>query len=442
MPFSPTSPQTLSLIQRCRQEGLSLRRLPASTRDEALRAIAEALRQEAAVIEQANREDLEAARQAGLAQPLLKRLEYGPKKIEESARGLEALAALPDPLGRVLEARELDQGLRLYRVTVPIGVVALIFESRPDALVQMAGLCWKSGNGVVLKGGSEALRTNQALAGLIQKTLQSLGLSEGWLALLETREHVREILSLEDLIDLVIPRGSNAFVRSIMDQTRIPVLGHADGIVHLYLHEDAPLELALPLTVDSKTQYPAVCNALETLLVHRKAAPHLLPPLAQALRERGVRLRGCDQSRALVADMEVATEEDWSTEYLDLVLAIRVVDDLTAAIDHINRYGSHHTDGIVTRDPEVAREFFDLVDSADVFWNASTRFSDGYRYGLGAEVGIATGKLHARGPMGLDGLVTYQWRLFGDGHLVVDYAEGRRRFRHQDLPLDSYPYRS
>ncbi len=421
-----------------RKVGLGLRQLDISVRNHFLRTLADRLSDNRERIHQSNLQDLREAQASGLSPALLKRLEYNPQKIQESAQGLRALADLPDPIEKVLQARLLDEGLELFQVSVPIGVIAMIFESRPDALIQMAGLCWKSGNGVILKGGREALHTNETLMNIILTSLQELGLPQGWIHLAKTREDVQQLLQLDKLIDLIIPRGSNEFVRYIMDHTRIPVLGHADGIVHLYLHADAPLELALPLVVDSKTQYVAVCNALETLLVHREAAQGLLPGIVSALQEKKVRLKGCPLTREIVPHLEPAQPEDWDTEYLDYVLSIKMVSSIEEAIDHINTHGSHHTDAIVTLDPEAARHFFQGVDSADVFWNASTRFSDGYRFGLGAEVGIATGKLHARGPMGLEGLVTYQWRLRGTGQIVADYSSGKRAFRHQDMDPATY----
>ena len=304
--------------------------------------------------------------------------------------------------------------LELYRVSCPIGVIGVVFESRPDALVQISTLCLKSGNACLLKGGSEAAHTNRILADTIARAGAAAGLPPGFLNLLETRQDVADMLALDDQIDLIIPRGSNEFVRHIMANTNIPVLGHADGICHVYVDADADLDMAVRITVDSKCQYVAVCNAAETLLVDDHIAGLFLPIVQKALAEHNCRLKGDDRTRAII-DCEPATEEDWSTEYLDYILSIKVVDGLDAAIDHINRYGSGHTDAIVTADREKAERFMNLVDSADVFWNASTRFADGYRYGLGAEVGISTSKIHARGPVGLDGLVIYKWKLLGKG---------------------------
>jgi glutamate-5-semialdehyde dehydrogenase len=327
----------------------------------------------------------------------------------------------------------LDKGLELYKVSCPIGVIGVIFESRPDALVQISSLCLKSGNSVLLKGGSEAARTNRILAEIITRASVEAGIPDGWLALLETRSDVADMLGLDESIDLIIPRGSNAFVKHIMDNTHIPVLGHADGICHVYVDKAADVDMAIKIVVDSKTQYVAVCNAAETILVHQEAARALLPRLKEALEAKGVEIRGCEAT-ARIIDVRPAAKEDWRTEYLDLIVAVRTVPDMTAALDHINTYGSGHTDVIVTADRARAMRFMNLVDTADAFWNCSSRFADGFRFGLGAEVGISTNKIHARGPVGLEGLVIYQWRLLGDGHVVADYSgDHARPFTHKKL---------
>ena len=363
----------------------------------------------------------------------MKRLKFDRVKLAEVCDGIESLIKLEDPVGKTLSAKELDKGLRLYKVSRPIGVIGVIFESRPDALVQIAALCLKSGNAALLKGGREALRTNQVLSSLILKAGEESGLPEGWLGLLETRDHVDQMLRLEKAVDLIIPRGSNEFVRYIMDHTNIPVLGHADGICHLYIDRFADAVMAVNLAVDGKCQYVAVCNAVETLLVHEAVAKEILPALKKALEAKGVEIVGCEKTREII-EVGAATEEDWKTEYLDLKVSVRVVPSLEAAVDHINRYGSGHTDGIVTRDKARALYFMDHTDTADAFWNCSTRFSDGFRFGLGAEVGISTNKIHARGPVGLEGLMIYQWRLLGDGHCVQDYAgETARPFTHTPI---------
>ena len=401
-------------------------------KNRALSAVAEALRARRGEILAANRSDLERSMAEGLAAPLLKRLKFDAKKLEGAIAGIRSLIELPDPVGRTQAATELDRGLELYRVSCPIGVIGVIFESRPDALVQISTLCLKSGNAVLLKGGSEAAQTNRVLAEVIREATEDAGIPGGWLQLLETRADVKEMLSLDEEIDLIIPRGSNAFVRYIMEHSNIPVLGHADGICHVYVDAAADLAMARAIAVDSKCQYVAVCNAAETLLVHAAVAPKFLPAAAAAFAERGVELRGCARTREYI-DVVPAVEEDWSSEYLDLILSIRVVDSLDEAIEHINRYGSGHTDAIVTESAESAGTFMDLVDSGNVFWNCSTRFSDGFRYGLGAEVGISTNKIHARGPVGLDGLLIYKWKLKGQGQTVAAYADGKKQFTHRKL---------
>ncbi|HEY1406554.1 MAG TPA: glutamate-5-semialdehyde dehydrogenase, partial [Spirochaetota bacterium] len=354
-------------------------------------------------------------------------------KILDVIEGIESLINLPDPTGKTLLSTELDTGLELYRVSCPIGVIGIIFESRPDALVQISTLCLKSGNGVLLKGGAEARETNRILAQIITQASVQAGAPEGWIALLETRDDVKAMLALEKSIDLIIPRGSNEFVRYIMDNTRIPVMGHADGVCHLYVDEAADIDMAVRVTVDSKTQYVAVCNSVETLLVHDKIARAFLPRLKTAFDEKKVTIVGCERTRAIIA-ADAATDDDWKTEYLDYKVSIRVVDSLNDAIEHINRYGSGHTDSIVTANKSSAAQFLDYVDSGNVFWNCSTRFSDGFKYGFGAEVGISTSKLHARGPVGLEGLLSYKYMLIGHGQIVDDYATRRKHFTHR--PLD------
>lgn len=398
-------------------------------KDRGLRSIAEGLRVNRASILAANERDLRLAREADLAGPMLKRLVFDESKLSGVIAGVESLIALDDPVGKILRGTELDNGLELYQVTCPIGVVGVIFEARPDALVQISTLCLKSGNAAVLKGGSEALHTNRELARVIAEATKGTGVPEGWLQLLETRSDVGEMLKLDGLIDLIVPRGSNEFVKYIMDNTNIAVMGHADGICHVYVDESADEAMAVDVVVDSKCQYVSVCNACETLLVHAGIAKSVLPKLVDALRKRQVRLLGCPVARSIV-EMEEATDADWDTEYLDYVLSIKVVPSLDDAIDHINRHGSGHTDVIVASDETAAERFMALVDSADVFWNCSSRFADGFRFGLGAEVGISTNKIHARGPVGLEGLVIYKYRLKGQGHVVADYAEGRRQFTH------------
>lgn len=412
----------------------SIQLVPVKTdvKNAALTEIAAALKRNSEKIVSANKKDLAAAEKNNLAAPLLKRLKFDETKIAGVISGIESLIKLDDPVGKTLSATELDKGLELYKVSCPIGVIGVIFESRPDALVQISTLCLKSGNSVLLKGGSEAQHTNKALADTIRQATERGGIPAGWIQLLKTRQDVAEMLKMDDDIDLIIPRGSNEFVRYIIDNTNIPVLGHADGICHIYVDGDADLEMAVNIVVDAKCQYVAVCNAVETLLVDEKIAKSFLPMVKAALEAKKVDIRGCKKSGSLV-DLKTVQEKDWSTEYLDLILSVKIVDGIDGAIEHINRYGSGHTDAIVTASKEKAKKFMDLVDSANVFWNCSTRFSDGYRYGLGAEVGISTNKIHARGPVGLEGLVIYKWKLLGTGQIVADYCDGSRKFTHEKL---------
>lgn len=411
---------------------LSLASADASARNRALCCMAERLLKAKEQIFAANSEDLRLAKDCDLAAPLLKRLTFGEEKLRSVVQGLYDLAALPDPLGHTTLSRELTDGLKLYRVTCPIGVIGVIFESRPDALVQIASLALKSGNAVLLKGGREAANTNQVLCSVLRDAASQTGLPADFAQLLTTREDVAEMLKQDELIDLIIPRGSKAFVQYIMDNSRIPVLGHADGICHVYIDQSADPDMARRVAVDSKVQNVSVCNAMETLLVHRAIAPRILPELARAFADAHVSLVG-DRETADLIHCPPATEDDWRTEYLDYRLSIRIVDSLDAAIDHINRYGSHHTDCIVTSDDAAASEFMQRVDSAGVYRNVSTRFADGFVYGFGAEVGIATGKIHARGPMGVEGLTTYKYKLLGNGQTMSDVKSGRIVYTHRNL---------
>ena len=426
---------TQEIARRARQASFALAASSAQVRDGALLAVADALQDGKEAIFAANAQDLEAAKAEGLSAPALKRLKFDQGKLDDVCAGLRALAQMEDPIGHEQLRTELAEGLVLSRVSCPIGVVGVIFESRPDALVQIAGLCLKSGNAVLLKGGREAMRSNRALFDVMKQASEASGVPEGWAGLLTTREEVGAMLAMDEYIDLIIPRGSNSFVRYIMDNSRIPVLGHSDGVCHVYLDAACDVRMAARVTVDAKTQYPAACNAAETLLVHKDAAAKALPAVAGALHVAGVKMKADARAQALMPGIpcESATEADWKAEYLDNVIAIRIVDSLDEAIAHINRYGSHHTDCIITEDEQAAQRFFALVDSAGVYQNCSTRFADGYRYGFGAEVGISTGKLHARGPMGLTGLCSYKYILRGYGDIVADFAGKKRAFTHKKL---------
>ncbi|MDD5064823.1 MAG: glutamate-5-semialdehyde dehydrogenase [Phycisphaerae bacterium] len=419
------------IAKQAKKASIQLAAVKSSVKNAALAEIARALKQNTDEIISANKIDLSDAEKNKLSPALLKRLKFDENKIADVIAGIESLIKLDDPVSKTLSATELDKGLELYKVSCPIGVIGVIFESRPDALVQISTLCLKSGNAVLLKGGSEAANTNKILAKVIAEATSVL--PNGWIQLLETRQDVAEMLKMDEDIDLIIPRGSNEFVRYIMDNTNIPVLGHADGICHVYVDGDADSDMAVNIVIDSKCQYIAVCNAAETLLVDGKIAKEFLPKVKTALEEKGVELRGCEKTRSIIK-VKAAAEKDWSTEYLDYIISIKVVDGVDEAIEHINRYSSRHTDTIVTADEENAKKFMDLVDSANVFWNASTRFSDGYRYGLGAEVGISTNKIHARGPVGLEGLVIYKWKLLGSGQIVADYSGSKeKKFTHKNL---------
>ncbi len=421
------------LAKSAKNASISLAAVKTKEKNNALSEIGKALKNNAKAIVEANKLDLQAAQNNNLAAPLLKRLKFDESKIEQVIAGIESLIKLEDPVGQTLSALELDEGLELYKVTCPIGVIGIVFESRPDALVQISTLCLKSGNAVLLKGGSEAANTNRVLTETIARATEKAGLPKGWIQLLETREDVAAMLALDEYIDLIIPRGSNEFVRYIMNNTNIPVLGHADGICHVYVDSDADIDMAVKITVDSKCQYVAVCNAAETLLVHKKIANKFLPKVQEALERNGCKLRGCEKTAAII-DVEPAIEKDWSTEYLDYILSIKVVDGIDEAISHINKYGSKHTDAIVTSNKDKAEKFMSLVDSADVFWNCSTRFSDGFRYGLGAEVGISTSKIHSRGPVGLEGLIIYKYKLIGTGQTVAEYSgPNAKKFTHKKL---------
>jgi glutamate-5-semialdehyde dehydrogenase len=428
----------LAAAAAAREAARVLARLPDAARAGAVTAVAEAIGRNAGAILSANAVDVAAA-QADVAAgrmrpPLLQRLALAPDRLAGVTAGVRQVAAMPDPVGRVTLATELDEGLVLERVTCPLGVLAVIFEARPDALPQIAALALRSGNAVVLKGGREAERSCRALVAAIHEALAGTAVPIGAVALVEGRVAVEALLAAEREVDLIIPRGSASLVRHIQAHTRIPVLGHADGLCHLYVDRAADLAQALAVTLDAKAQYPSACNAIETLLVDAAVAPAFVPVAAAALAAAGADLRGDDRAQALAPDISAARAEDWDTEYGDLVLNVRVVDGLEAALAHIARHGSRHTEAIVTEDPEAARRFCDEVDAAGVFVNASTRFADGFRYGFGAEVGISTGKLHPRGPVGLEGLVTYKYRLTGRGHVVAPYVGAAARpFAHRRL---------
>jgi len=422
-----------AIAKSTRQAARQLAVLPTEAKNQAIEAIAQALEAAAPEILAANAADCQAAEAEGIPKPLYNRLKLDEMKLKAAIDGVRDVGKLSDPIGTVQIHRELDEGLVLKRISCPVGVLGIIFEARPDALIQITTLAIKSGNGVILKGGKEAIRSCETLVKVIHQGLSATAVDPAAVQLLTTREETLALLQLDKYIDLIIPRGSNSFVRFVQENTRIPVLGHADGICHLYIDEAANLQKAVDITVDAKTQYPAVCNAIETLLVHSAIAPTFLPLAAAALQKRNVELRGDEPTRKIV-DISAATEADWSTEYSDFVLSIKIVDSLEDAIDHINTYGSRHTDAIVTEDQAVADTFLAQVDSANVFHNCSTRFADGFRYGFGAEVGISTQKMPPRGPVGLEGLVTYKYKVTGNGHIVTTYVgKDAKPFTHRDV---------
>jgi glutamate-5-semialdehyde dehydrogenase len=403
--------ETREQAERARRAFLKL--AAGKNRTAILKEIAAALREKAQGVYEANKKDLDEAKKAGIAEPLSKRLILNEPKLRDLIVGIEQIAAMDDPVGRVVEETELDQGLILKKVQTPIGVLAMIYESRPDAGPQIASLAIRSGNAVLLKGGREAAYTNAAIGEIIRDILDKYGVRDA-VQLVSTREEIAELLKMDDLINLVIPRGSNEMVRSIQQSTKIPVLGHADGVCHVYIDESADADKAARIAVDSKAQYPAVCNAAETLLVHANFPKR--EKVLDALRGAGVELR----------------DSGFGAEYLDLIMNVRIVNSIDEAIDHIHKYGSKHTDTIVTENESNARRFLDEVDSAGVYWNASTRFADGFRYGFGAEVGVSTNKTHARGPVGMEGLLIYKYQLIGNGHIVATYTgENAKPFLHR-----------
>lgn len=428
-----------------REASLLLASLENTHKNKILHAIAQNLRQQTESILSANCKDLKTAavmvEDGTLSQSAYKRVALTADKVEQMACNMESVASLPDPVGRVQAATQLDEGLDLYRVSCPIGVILVIFESRPDVVVQISALAIKSGNAVILKGGKEAAHSNRKLVEVIQQTLTQFDeIPNHAVSLLETREAVSQLVALNEYLDLIIPRGGNKLIRFIQENAKVPVLAHADGICHVYLDVHADPDKSLEIVVDSKTEYPAVCNAMETLLVHQSFSDAILKKILEALHDKGVELRVCAQTRKRLADVSDlplldASEDDWSTEYTDLILSVKTVESFHDAVKHINHFGSKHTDAIVTENQDDAEHFLNEVDAANVFWNASTRFADGFRYGLGAEVGVSTCKTHARGPVGLEGLVIYKYKLYGEGQIVAPYSKGQKSFSHKTINL-------
>ena len=422
----------LEKADKVRSASIKISQTENQNRIKALNFMADYLEKNSKEILEANNADYSSAEKKGISRALLSRLKLSKSKLNSGIEGVRKVGDLADPVNQVQIKRELSKGLILERKTVPIGVLGVIFESRPDAVMQISSLAIRSGNGVMLKGGSEANLTNTAIVKALQEGLNESGLDKNAICLLTSRKDSMAMLNLEKYINLIIPRGSNELVKFIQENTRIPVLGHADGICHLFIDIEANLEMALSVALDSKIQYPAACNAIETLLVHKDIAPAFLEKAIPLFNSNDVKLIGDKRSVELGLKYE-ASLEDWKTEYLDLILSIKIVDDLEEAITHIQKYSSKHTDGIITENSNTANKFMNVVDSAGVFHNCSTRFADGFRYGFGAEVGISTQTLPPRGPVGLEGLVTYKYFLKGDGNIVDDFSSGKAIYTHKDL---------
>jgi glutamate-5-semialdehyde dehydrogenase len=406
-------------VREARFASRSLAHASSDEKNAALRAMAVGLRAARSVILAANANDVRAAQADGLSSALIDRLALNDNRLDEMVQSIEAVIELPDPVGEVLRTWRRPNGLEIRKVRVPLGVIGIIYESRPNVTSDCAALCLKSGNAVVLRGGAESFHSNQAIGAALRAALRSTRLPEATVTTIPTadRTGVDVMLQLDHDIDVIIPRGGEALIRKIAESSKIPVIKHAKGVCHVYVDEAADPAMAETIVLNAKCQRPATCNAMETLLVHERVAKTFLPKVIKRLQEATVEVRGCDETRAIVPGVERATEEDWSTEYLDLILSVKVVRSLTEAIEHIGRYGSAHSDAIVTSDDAHAKRFVQEVDSAAVYVNASTRFTDGFQFGLGAEIGISTDRLHARGPMGLEELTTYKYVVFGDGQI-------------------------
>ncbi|NLL94474.1 MAG: glutamate-5-semialdehyde dehydrogenase [Thermoplasmatales archaeon] len=419
-------------VKAAKKDSVALSALGTDEKNAALEKMAEALDARRAEVLEANAKDVASAK--GLPAAMVKRLEVNDAKIDGMIESIRSVVGLADPVGETLSVMELDEGLVLYKVSCPIGVIGVIFESRPDVVPQIMSLCLKSGNAVVFKGGSEAANSNRVLFDILSSAAISAGVPKGSFVLMESRQDVGAILALDEYIDLLIPRGSNEFVKHIQDNTRIPVLGHASGICHVYVDKSVDLDMAVKVAADSKMQYPAVCNALETLLVHKDVAKEFLPKINRAFLDGGVEVRADAESKKHMEGAVDVSESDWDEEYGDLIVAVKTVGSLEEAVDFINEHGSNHTDAILTADRAAMSYFVDHVDSADVMVNASTRFSDGFRYGKGAEVGISTNKIHSRGPVGMEGLMIYKYVLLGEGQTVGEYSgPNAKRYTHREI---------
>lgn len=428
-----------NIAKGAKKSSYKLASLTENIKNKALEAIAKALEEKKEEIITANKKDLAEAQKlidtGKMSSAVYGRLKFDENKLHDVINGIYDVIELPDPINKTLLATELDKELELYKISCPIGVIGVIFEARPDVIPQIVSLAIKSANAVILKGGSEASNTNTALIYVINDALEKIDeFPYGAINLIQTREDVKELLQMDEYVDLIIPRGGNSLVKFVKENTKIPVLGHADGICHIYIEESADIDMAINLCIDAKTQYPSACNAVETILINKAVSDSFIKKLLEALQTEGVSIKGCDKIQNIGKNIEPATEEDWKTEYSEKIVSIKISNDIIEAIDHINHYGSGHTDCIITKDKHQAKIFMDLVDSAGVYHNVSTRFADGFRYGFGAEVGISTNKTHARGPVGLDGLTIYKYKLFGNGQQVSTYTGlNAKKFTHKKL---------
>ena len=427
------------IAKNANTSALVLAHLSGDLKNRALKSMANILEDNWNIILKANEKDLEFAKKEGIASALIARLALNEEKIRGMAKGIRSVVALPDPVGQVKSVMEMDQDLLVKQVTCPIGVIGAIFESRPDAVPQISSLCLKSGNAVILKGGTEAQNSNKVIVKLLVEAIGEVpGVPKSAIQMIETRSEVADMLKEDKYIHLVVPRGSNAFVKYIQENTRIPVLGHSEGVCHGYIDKFADLDKSVRICLDSKLQYPAACNAMETLLVHKDCAEKVLPDLVKRLNQKNVELFGCAAISNLALGVLPASEVDWDMEYNDLKLSIKIVDSFSEAVKFINKHGSGHTDVIITEDRKRAEQFLNEISSSSVMWNASTRFADGFRYGLGAEIGISTNRTHARGPVGLEGLVIYKYKLYGNGQVAGDYSGANaREFTHKPLGVRS-----
>ncbi|GAA6144382.1 glutamate-5-semialdehyde dehydrogenase [Thalassolituus maritimus] len=408
-----------TLGQQARTASRAMARASTNDKNRALIAIAEEISEQRDALRAANAEDMARGQENGLDAALLDRLELTDGRIDTMIEGLHQVAALPDPVGEITDMKYRPSGIQIGKMRVPLGVIGIIYESRPNVTIEAASLCLKSGNAAILRGGSEAIASNKALAACISRGLESAGLPAACVQVVETtdREAVGQMITMPEYVDVIVPRGGKGLIERISRDARVTVIKHLDGICHVYIDREADRSKAINIAINSKTHRYGTCNTMETLLVHADIAESILPELAEAYEQLGVELRGCEQSRAIVSDMVVATEEDWHAEYLAPILAVKVVSDVDEAIEHINAYGSHHTDSIISENYTLARRFLTEVDSSSVMVNASTRFADGFEYGLGAEIGISTDKIHARGPVGLDGLTSQKYVVLGNGEI-------------------------